>query len=162
MRDLSKVLELHSLWLRGCSGGSGASLSGADLRDANLRGANLCGANLIGALLDNAILPPFQIVPETGSFYAYKKVSTGVIRIRIPANARRTSSMIGRKCRAEFVQVISGEGVGGESPTQRESKLVYRKGEYVFPDSYDDDIRVECTHGIHFFMTKKEAEEYGQ
>jgi hypothetical protein len=27
-------------------------------------------------------------------------------------------------------------------------------------DNYDPGIRVECTAGIHFFMTRREAEEY--
>jgi len=30
----------------------------------------------------------------------------------------------------------------------------------VKPDSFDPDPRVECSHGIHFFMTRKEAEAY--
>ena len=38
--------------------------------------------------------------------------------------------------------------------------LMYRVGKTVESDSYDDDIRVECSHGIHFFLTRKEAEEW--
>ena len=26
--------------------------------------------------------------------------------------------------------------------------------------SFDDDVRVECAQGIHFFITRKEAEDY--
>ena len=36
----------------------------------------------------------------------------------------------------------------------------YRVGAEVRPDSYDDDPRVECTNGIHFFLTRAETEEY--
>ena len=39
-------------------------------------------------------------------------------------------------------------------------ETIYRVGEIVRPDSYDPDIRVECSHGIHFFITRKEAEDY--
>jgi hypothetical protein len=28
---------------------------------------------------------------------------------------------------------------------------------FIKPDSYDPDPRVECSHGIHFFITKEEA-----
>ena len=35
---------------------------------------------------------------------------------------------------------------------------VYRVGETVRPDSYDDNPLVECTHGIHWFATRAEAE----
>ena len=138
-------------------------LEGADLRNANFFGANLMeadlrNADLVGANLMGAKLPHFQIVPESGSFYAYKKTNLGVIKIQIPARAKRTSSLVGRKCRAEFVKVISGDGVGGISTYDRKTK--YNKGELVYADNYNDDIRIECTGGIHFFMTKAEAEEW--
>ena len=130
-----------------------ADLQGADLRDADLRDANLRGADLRDADLRDANLPHFKIVPDEGSFIGYKKVSSGVITLEIPAEAKRTSSLIGRKCRAEFVKVLSGSGKsswGGE----------YIEGDIYYPDKYDDDIRVSCTHGVHFFITRKEAEEY--
>lgn len=38
--------------------------------------------------------------------------------------------------------------------------FTYRLGEVAREPSYDDDIRVECTSGIHFFITKQEAENY--
>ena len=138
-----------------------ANLRWADLQDANLRGANLWGANLRGANLrdadlQGADLPDFQICPETGAFDAWKKTGNGVIKIRIPASAKRISSLVGRKCRAAFVKVLKGSGY---SPIK---KLYYEEGKIVHADSFDDDIRVECSHGIHFFMTKEEAEEFYQ
>ena len=38
--------------------------------------------------------------------------------------------------------------------------FIYSKGKIIYPDSYNDDIRIECTNGIHFFITKKEAKEW--
>jgi hypothetical protein len=73
----------------------------------------------------------------------------------IPSDAKRTSSLIGRKCRAEFVEVLEGEGVD-----RRTGLLKYSPDEIVRPDSYDDDVRLECTHGIHFFITRAEAEKW--
>ncbi len=37
---------------------------------------------------------------------------------------------------------------------------VYEEGKEVRADSYDDDWRVECSHGIHWFLTRKEAEDW--
>jgi hypothetical protein len=136
----------------------GVILEGADLQYADLRGANLEGANLWGANIENAKLPDFQLPPEKGSFIAYKKVDTGVIEILIPEDAKRTSSLVSRKCRASHVRVLEGSGF---SPTHTEKKLEYKEGEVVYADAFNDDIRVDCTSGIHFFMTKKEAEEWG-
>jgi hypothetical protein len=164
---LENILYEHRKWVVGNGGSradlSGANLRGADLSWANLRwadlrgaylyGADLSGANLSGANLRGANLPHFSIVPETGSFRAYKKVDTGVIELIIPPFAKRTSSLVGRKCRAEFAYVIKGSGTSSRGG-------VYEEGKTYYPDSFDDDIRVECSHGVHFFMTKREAEEF--
>jgi len=131
----------------------GAYLYGADLSGAYLYGADLSETNLTGADLSRADLPDFQICPEEGSFIAWKGVHSGVIKLLVPATAKRTSSLIGRKCRAEYVYVLSGSGKSDRGG-------VYVEGTKYYPDSYDDDIRVECSHGVHFFMTKAEAERW--
>ena len=133
----------------------GANLERANLYGANLKEANLKEANLYGANLEGASLPHFQICPEEGDFIAWKNVQGGILKLLIPAAAKRTSSLVGRKCRAEFVVVLEGSGT-----SRHDNETVYEPGLTVYPDKYDDDIRVECTSGIHFFMTRKEAEEY--
>ena len=155
----------------------GADLRGADLREAylreadlceaNLRGANLRGADLCEANLRGANLSHFQICPEIGSFIGFKKLrhiddTTEIAALLIPDDAKRTSSLVGRKCRAERVRVLSGSG---HSPTAGQNGidgkiLEYREGDLIEADSFDDDIRVECSHGIHFYMTQKEVEEH--
>ena len=181
--NLQEILKKHELWLYRTTEGEranlcganlyGANLCGADLCGANLRGAdlvwanleganlegaNLRGANLRGANLEWASLPHFQICPEEGSFVGWKKLQGGLIaKLRIPEGAKRTSTLIGRKCRAEYVEVLE---LPKTSYDKHSGSTLYRKGETVRPDKYDGDIRVECTHGIHFFMTRKEAEEY--
>jgi len=142
-----------------------ANLTGANLTEANLTGANLSWADLSGAnlfwanLKDVKNMPCFQIVPESGSFVGWKKLQNGVIaELLIPAKAARVSST-GRKCRAEFVKVIELIG-SSEAFDKHTGKTLYKVGEVVKPDKWEADIRVECTHGIHFFLTKKEAEEY--
>jgi uncharacterized protein YjbI with pentapeptide repeats len=137
-----------------------ANLTGANLREANLGEANLSGADLIGANL-----PHFQIVPEVGTFEGWKKLAGNCIaHLRIPASAGRVNST-GRKCRAEYVKVIAiydafGFSLGEPVFSQRDMNTVYKAGCTVRPDSYNPDIRDECTNGIHFFITRKEAEEY--
>jgi hypothetical protein len=37
--------------------------------------------------------------------------------------------------------------------------LRYVRGAVARPDSYDPDVRVECTHGIHVYATSEEAVE---
>ena len=139
-----------------------AYLRGADLQDAYLRGANLQGAILQGASLQGANLEGAKglsqhLITSEGAVRGYKKVSTGIVTLEIPRSARRCNAIGSRKCRAEYAIVIDAPD---NAVSLHGSKLAYRTGETVKPDSYDPDIRIECSHGIHFFLTREEAEEY--
>ena len=165
--DLQEILESHEKWLYGEGGEKanliGADLKGADLEGANLKRADLRGAYLKGANLEGANLPHFQICPEEGSFVGWKKVQHKVIKLLIPEGAARTSSLVGRKCRASAATCIEVEGhhyQKGEVIGYSWGNFEWTFGEEIIPDSYDPDIRIECTHGIHFFMTRREAEEW--
>jgi hypothetical protein len=153
----------------------GADLGGADLRKADLihadiHGANLSDANLegtilFGANLAGAILPDFQLCPQERAFVAYKKLRNELVAtIEIPADVPRTSSLVGRKCRAQSARVLSVEAPDGtlvpEGVSLHDKKFLYRTGEVVSVPDYDPDIRAECTQGVHFFMTKEEARKY--
>ena len=130
-----------------------ADLHEADLHEADLHEADLRGADLRGAKIEDAKFSPYQICPETGAFVAWKKIDTGIIKLLIPARAKRTSSIVGRKCRAEYVKVLQGSGV-----SERNGR--YEQGKIYRPDKYDGDPRIECSSGVHFFMTRTEAEKY--
>jgi hypothetical protein len=142
-----------------------ANLSGANLRMADLYGANLYGADLYGADLSGAKSIPSitnaqaSILPESGQFQGWKKCRNGVlVRVMIGKNAKR-SNATGRKCRAEYVKVL--EVIGAEvGISQRDNKTEYRAGKIVRCDKWDKDRWVECGGGIHFFLTRIEAEQY--
>jgi hypothetical protein len=138
----------------------GANLSGADLYGANLSGANLSGANLSGAKNIPALANAREsILPEVGQFIGWKKCKEGVlVRLMVGKNARR-SNATGRKCRAEYIKVLEviGATVG---ISQHDNKTKYEVGKIVRCDSWDEDRWVECGGGIHFFLTKVEAENY--
>ena len=144
---------------------SGANLRSANLRSADLRSANLRSADLRSADLSGAGLPHFQLPPQEGEFIAWKSVLHGhehtTLKLLIPADARRTSSLVGRKCRASRVKVLEALGTEAkEFTSQYAPTCTYRVGEVAEPDGYSDDIRVECAQGIHFFMTRAEADEF--
>jgi hypothetical protein len=168
--DLKEVLRLHALWLASDAAGARAYLSGADLSRANLSradlsGADLSGANLSGAYLsdanhdDKTIWAEFQIVPEAGPFWLWKKLRNKVIaQLEVPAEAARVSST-GRKCRVEFARVLSlSDGEVGYSC--HDENFEYRVGEIVRAKNWDPDFRVECSGGIHGFLRRAEVESY--
>lgn len=132
----------------------GANLQDANLQDANLKDANLRGADLQGADLQGAKGLAQQVIVPKGEIIGYKKLFGGVIAtLRIPADAARVNAYGSRKCRAEFAYVVAGSGQAVYNG------MPYQPGRVV-PDSYDPDPRVECSHGIHFFITREEAQDY--
>ena len=141
-----------------------ASLTDADLREADLRDADLRRADLRDADLQGANLPDYQRLPSHGPAIAWKECEEHVVKLRIPADAERVSSLVGPKCRVEYAEVVAVLGEDG-SPSDDEvahsrwtdEEFVYREGETVYPDDWNNDIRVQCTHGIHIYPTKGEV-----
>ena len=141
-----------------------ANLYKADLHEANLHRANLCRANLCGAK-NIPELPWLSIVPECGSFIGWKKVNSYIIKLKILEDAKR-SNATGRKCRCSAAEVLEIQNVDGTKAdigrirNGNYAEADYVVGEIVTPDSFDDDRWNECSHGIHFFITRQEAVEY--
>lgn len=151
---------------------SGANLGGADLNNtdlrganlsyADLRGANLCGANLCGAAVEgikrNEKTAFFDLqCPEEGDFVAWKKCKKDVI-VKLLVTGKRSSATT-RKCRCSEAKVL--EVIGADVGISKyDWGFIYRAGEIVKVDDFNEDRWDECSTGIHFFLTKSEAEQY--
>jgi hypothetical protein len=138
-----------------------ASLIGADLRRADLSGADLREASLSRADLSGAenlspLVAARTVIAGEGELIGWKKLSNGVVcKLRIPTEAKR-SNATGRKCRAEFAVVLEGAG-----RSKSDSTFVYEVGAIVRPqEPFSEDRWDECASGIHFFLTREEAEAY--
>ena len=164
-----------------------ANLSWADLADANLKEANLKEANLKGAFLEGADLTEADITganinwanlngaknipyiplscPSEGAFIGWKKVEWKyLVKIQIPEDARRSSATT-RKCRCDKAMVLDITSLDGEEhydevTNNNYKETVYKVGEMVYPDSFDENRWNECSHGIHFFVNKQDAINY--
>jgi uncharacterized protein DUF5758/pentapeptide repeat protein len=133
-----------------------ANLHGANLHGADLRGANLHGANLHGAKNSELAQAQTSILPE-GNIVGWKQCRGKVIvKLLIPQKARR-SNAAGRKCRAEYAQVLRVFGAT-EGVSKYNETVIYRKGETVNCDDWNEDRWTECGGGIHFYLTRIEAE----
>ena len=145
-----------------------AYLSGAYLRGANLSGANLRNANLRNADLRDAKNIPFipMACPDTGAFIGYKKASGYILKLEILQDARRSSSS-SRKCRCDKAKVLEIQNLYGDIANVKEVKsdydksFIYRLGEIVEEPNFCEDRWNECAEGIHFFINRQEAVEYG-
>ena len=81
-----------------------------------------------------------------------------IVKLRIPEEAKR-SHAFGRKCRAEYADVL--EVFGAEQAiSAHDQKTVYAVGQRVVPDWFCENWQNECSNGIHFFITRIEAENY--
>ena len=146
---------------------SEADLSWADLSEANLYEADLHEADLYEVDLRGAKNLKFPIAcPEKGTFTAFKKAGKYIIELEIPDDALRSSSTT-RKCRCSKAKVVSITNLDG-TPSDvksvascRDSKFIYNLGETVEISNFDTNRWNECAPGIHFFITRQEAVEYG-
>jgi uncharacterized protein YjbI with pentapeptide repeats len=128
--------------------------------------------------------PPPMNCPEEGAFIAWKKAmfvrhsivdprtddwvkdlaGDAIVKLLIPEDAKR-SSATSRKCRASKAVVLEiqdteGNKVDGCAISGHDWNFIYRVGETVEPDSFNDNRWKECSNGIHFFLTRQEAVDY--
>ena len=155
--ELEVFLRKHKLWLENKEGGERADLRRADLRRAYLQGADLQGAENLFVQLS---------CPEEGEFIGFKKARRGyIVKLKITSDAKR-SSATGRKCRCSKAVVLSittkdGKDDGTtEIASGHDVNFIYKVGETVEEKDFCEDRFEECAPGIHFFITRKEAEDY--
>ena len=163
----------------------GCSMHGANFENANMRTAsfrfcdmsdcNIKGANLYGAVLENADLTNIQSdeatqwfrlrCPETGAFLGYKKcVNDRMVQLLIPADALRTSATL-PSCRCNKAKVLTIKSFDFKKNYDEAWSLVdenfeYKRGEWVEVKDFNEDRWMDSTTGIHFWMTREEAEAY--
>ena len=141
----------------------GANLCGADLCMAKLCGADLCEANLREA--ENVPYIPYSC-PDFGMFIGYKKAQGGyIVELEIPEDAKRLSATT-RKCRcnkAKVLRILNADRTIAditEVKSSYDNSFIYKVGEVVSVDNFDEDRWSECSTGIHFFINFQEAVNY--
>lgn len=133
-----------------------ADFTAADLESAEVNFCNWSEAKFVYAQnIPKVLAAQLTRCPPAGSFIGYKKLGNGTIaKLLIPEDAERSSST-GFKCRASYAIVLEGDGTSIHDIT-----FVYKTGEKVIPSGFDKDRWQECAPGIHFYLTREEAEAY--
>ena len=140
-----------------------------------MTGCNIKGANLFAAVLEHAVLDDivsdentqwFRMhCPETGPILGYKKcVNDRLVQLLIPADALRTSATL-PSCRCNKAQVLTIKSFDFKKNYDEAWSLVdenfeYKRGEWVEVKDFNEDRWMDSTTGIHFWMTREEAEAY--
>ncbi len=150
-----------------------AKLSGANLSDANLTWTYLSGADLTYAILSDANLTGVDLTDTilddkeqcrkgivlTEPMTGYKKACCGkIITIEISIGAK-IFSINNKKRRTNKAKVIDMQGET-ELSSMYDADFKYHVGDEIEIKDFDENYNVECGAGIHFFLTREEAEEY--
>lgn len=145
----------------------GISFLCCSLDEANLKGldvSSIHSCSLLKTKFSKSDLPE-------GDLIGYKKLSEGKIaKLLIPASSLRFGRS-NEKSRAQYAivqQIYIPKGLYGNSRKKvfktgfsiYNSLFCYKTGEVVFPDWFDPVPQIECSGGIHFFLTEKEAIAY--
>lgn len=165
-----------------------ASLDRASLRNASLNKTSLDRVSFNDALLDGASFnrgcsfykATFDMVsfkkiksfpfipiacPDEGSFIGWKKAHDKIIKLEIPADAKRCSAT-SNKCRCDKAKVLAIQNLDGsisditEIASNYDKKFIYKVGETVSVKNFCNSRWQECSQGIHFFVNRQSAVEY--
>lgn len=148
-------------------------------------------AYIRGTDFEYAMNPPFipSVCPDTGSFigwkgaviydaplpgaseelelYRYRTDIPVIIKLLIPADAKRSSST-GRKCRCDKATVLEFQTIDGQqmscaftATSLYDAGFEYHVGATVIPrNPFNENRWTECGSGIHFFINRQEAVDF--
>lgn len=152
-----------------------SDMRGAAMRDNDLSEANISGCNMRSAVLERANLNGiidsettqwFRMhCPATGPLLGYKKCFNGrLVQLLIPADAKRTSATL-PSCRCNKAKVLTIKSFDysesyDEAWSLVDENFVYRVGQWVEVENFNEDRWFDSTTGIHFWLTREEALAY--
>jgi hypothetical protein len=145
---------------------SSADLSSADLSYADLSYADLSYADLRSAKHNETTGFLLLQCPQEGSFIGWKKAQGNIIKLRITELAKRSSATT-LKCRCSEAEVLDIQDIEGNSleireiASDKDCDFLYKVGEIVKVDDFDENRWNECSSGIHFFIAREMAVQYG-
>ena len=158
--ELKDIIEKHQHWLKEDCGGW------ENMR-ADLSGADLSGAKNLDSVKYSVQTAFFAIgCPEKGAFTAFKKCGQYIVELEVCADAKR-SSATSRKCRvskAKVVEITNLDGTPADITivsSDYDSNFNYTVGEIVEEPKFEENRWIECAPGIHCFITRQEAVNYG-
>ena len=137
----------------------------ADFTNADVTGVDFSGCELDEESFEGATgFHPHMRCPEEGSFIAWKKCRDNhIVKLLIPEHAQRTGASV-YSCRASEAVVLDIRNEDNEPCEEAVScadeDFIYRTGETVCPEEAFDGHLLENGSGIHFFLTRTEAEQF--
>lgn len=155
---------------------SSSYIGSTEINDCDFTGCDFSETTFWNMYSDCQDMMPFVPLkcPETGSFIGYKKALVDmnldgeytwvIVKLRITEDAKRTSGF-SRKCRcskAEVLEITKPNGAPVDRPafSLYNHDFTYKVGDIITEETFCEYRYRECAKGIHFFITRKEAENY--
>jgi len=155
--NLSSAIFRHSPFVR-------CFIERCNLEDALFDNSHMMGSQIS----ENTNIPPSfyrqtLTLPE-GDLIVYKSLRDNLIaKLLIPSDAKRSHSTSG-KFRASKAKVLEISNFTGTdvcfSGRSFYNNALYETGKDFIPNGFDTDPFAECSHGVHFFITREEAIKY--
>lgn len=137
------------------------NLEGAYLGRSNLYYTQLEGANLYNVNLKNnegKLIKYRKGKILTEDIIGYKKCRDNIIVTVLIPRGSIVFSIDGEKCRTNKARVIAIDGA--DRAYSFYNKMSYYVGDEFTVYNFNCQYNMECGEGIHFFMTREEAERY--
>ena len=146
-----------------CSNLNFAKMYGAKIDGANMHGDSLIHTNLYGAIGSLIEYRKGKILRD--DIIGYKKCADKdgrqdvIVTLKIPRGSI-VFSINGKKCRTNRAIVLDITGADRAYSLSREHTASYYVGDEINIYNFNCQYNLECAEGIHFFMTREEAEGY--
>lgn len=105
-------------------------------------------------------IAPVKSVPSQFEFDILQVLKSAPLRLASKRCSSTTSACRCDRARVLAITNLDGSGHYTEAVSFVDADFVYRLGEVVVADSYNEDRWLDSSHGIHFWMTKEEALGY--
>lgn len=115
-----------------------------------------------GKILTENIIGYKKCKPYNRIYYSFNKCTAAIVTLEIPRGAI-VFSVNGKKCRtnrAKVLDIVDSDGNKVPRARSYRGNLTYYVGDEFNIYDFDCEYNKECSKGIHFFMTREEAENY--
>ena len=134
----------------------------ANMRNVDMRNTNMMGVDMIGTNMSCVDMSGVDRLRKgiklSEPIIGWKKCNNNVlVKLEIPRGAI-VFSINNKKCRTDKAKVL--EIIGADRAYSNHKFFSYYVGDIIEVFNFNCEYNVECAEGIHFFKTRKEAENY--
>lgn len=148
------------------SGFEGAKFVNGGIYSSVLTEGNFDGVDFRGVKVNTSTIGYVMACPSEGSYIGWKKCGEYIVKLLVTEDALRSSATT-RKCRCSKAKVLEIQTMDGHKSNKRvvyssyHTRFKYEVGKEVSVSDFDPNRWIECSSGIHHFVSREDAVFYG-